>query len=58
MAANESARQAGSNDTIPDPWLTTDGLMVNLELLSLEGRLTIAYRWVQLEQFQIHTCEK
>ena len=30
MDANESARQAGSNDTIPDPWLTTDGFAVGM----------------------------
>ena len=30
MGANESARQAGSNDTIPDPWLTTDGFAVGM----------------------------
>ena len=30
MGVNESARQAGSNDTIPDPWLTTDGFAVGM----------------------------
>ena len=30
MGAKESARQAGSNDTIPDPWLTTDGFAVGM----------------------------
>ena len=30
MGANESARQAGSNDTILDPWLTPDGFAVGM----------------------------
>ena len=30
MGANESARQAGSNDTISDPWLITEGFAVGM----------------------------